>query len=352
MAATDRAPSLALPLNQGKWGTCAAHAFANAVSSGLIGKYDLAIEREKIVDMLLQQPETTRVREGIDIKDICVGWNRIMEKPYTWIDDTNKINTYKFKVTSEICSSTTEFVVDQIDNINDAYQELSIFQAAEIQILTHITIPGGRGHTHHAVSAFRAYDTAPNMRAMNSWGAVEPTLDVTTENFVKCIFLNVVVTKKQSSSSDRVAVTEQLPVTTLAWKEAYSKWSKKLIRITLSKIYQAGVDWNGKADLYEAAVVLNTLTSISDQYQAERIKYIMLCSDKLNEHNHPIGLLKAANTFLNMRIPRSSGSYSHLIFNPYDRYIRMLKLTMKVTPVVDWMEVNPRYWQHIERDIW
>jgi hypothetical protein len=223
MAATDRAPSLALPLNQGKWGTCTAHAFAHAVSSGLMGKYDVPIEREKIVEMLKQQPETARVWEGLDIKAICVGWNQIMEKTHIWIDDTNKTNRYKFKVTSKICSSTTEFVVDQIDNINDVYQELSIFQAAEIQILTHITIPGGRGHTHHAVSAFRVYDTAPNMRAMNSWGAVEPTLDVTRENFVKCIFLNVVVTKKQSSSSDR-AVPEQLPVTTLAWKEAYSKW--------------------------------------------------------------------------------------------------------------------------------
>jgi hypothetical protein len=224
MASTGRAPSLALPSNQGKWGTCAAHAFANAVSSGLMGKYDLAIEREKIVDMLLQQPETARVREGIDIKDICVGWNRIMEKPYTWIDDMDKTKIYKFKVTSKICSSTTEFIVDQIDSINDAYQQLFIFQAADIQILTHITTPDDRDHGDHAVSAFLAYDTAPKMRAKNSWGAVEPTLNVTRENFVKCVFLNVVITKKQSRSSYRVAVTEQLPVTTLAWKEAYSKW--------------------------------------------------------------------------------------------------------------------------------
>jgi hypothetical protein len=210
MAATGRAPSLALPLDQGKWGTCAAHAFAHAVSSDLM----------EIVEMLKQQPETARVWEGIDIKTICVGWNRIMRKSHIWIDDTKRTNRYKFKVTSKICSSTRKCVVNQIENINDAYQQLFIFQAADIQVLTHITIPDDRDHGHHAVSAFRTYDAAPKMRAMNSWGANQPTLNITRENFVKCIFLNAVVTEKQSSS-DRVA---RLPVPTLAWKEAYSKW--------------------------------------------------------------------------------------------------------------------------------
>ncbi|OEU10701.1 hypothetical protein FRACYDRAFT_246453 [Fragilariopsis cylindrus CCMP1102] len=230
MAATGRAPSLALPLDQGGWGTCAAYAFANAVSSGLMGKYDVPIEREEIVGMLKQQPETARVREGIDIKAICVGWNQIMEKPHIWIDDTNKTKSYKFKVTSKICSSTTEFAVDQIENINDAYQQLSIFQAAEIQILTHIIIPDHPDHGGHAVSAFRTYDAfrtndaAPKMRAMNSWGANQPTLNVTRENFVKCILLNVVITEKQSSSGRLDIVTEELPVTTLAWEEAYLMW--------------------------------------------------------------------------------------------------------------------------------
>ena len=224
MAATGRAPSLALPLDQGRWGTCAAHAFAHAVSSGLMGKYDVPIEREKIVEMLKQQLETARVWEGIGIKAICVGWNQIMEKPHIWIDDTNKTKRYKFKVTSKICSSTTEFAVDQIENINDAYQQLSIFQAAEIQILTHIIIPDHPDHGGHAVSAFRTYDAAPKMRAMNSWGANHPTLTVESKNFLKCILLNVVITKKQSTSDGLAIVTEELPVTTLAWREAYSKW--------------------------------------------------------------------------------------------------------------------------------
>merc|ERR1712238_522976 len=69
-----------------------------------------------------------------------------------------------------------------------------------------------------------------------------------------------------------------------------------------------------------------------------------------NEQNHPIGLLRAADTFRNHR-PRSSGSYSHEVFNPYDRYIQILKILTGVRPIMEWMEENSRYWERIERDL-
>ena len=84
----------------------------------------------------------------------------MMEKSHIWIDDTNKTNRYKFKVTSRICSSTTEFAVNQIENIDDAYQQLFIFQAADIQILTHIIIPGDREHGHQQGPVLREMERA------------------------------------------------------------------------------------------------------------------------------------------------------------------------------------------------
>jgi len=126
--------------------------------------------------------------------------------------------------------------------------------------------------------------------------------------------------------------------------------SKQLINSTLRHIYRLQPGWNGSEYLSTAIVILKTLSCIPDDNQSNRIRYIMLCSDKLNEQNHPIGLLQAANTFQTLR-PRSSGSYSHEVFNPYDRYIQILKVLTDVRPIMEWMEENTRCWEHVNRDL-
>mmetsp|Transcript_30169 Transcript_30169/g.34628 ORF Transcript_30169/g.34628 Transcript_30169/m.34628 type:complete len:2567 (+) Transcript_30169:24-7724(+) len=127
-------------------------------------------------------------------------------------------------------------------------------------------------------------------------------------------------------------------------------YSKELISSTLKHIYRLQPGWNGQEYMNTAIVILKTLSCIPDDDQGNRIKHIMLCSDKLNEQNHPIGLLRAAETFRNHR-PRSSGSYSHEVFNPYERYIQILKVLTGVRPIMEWMEENSRYWDRIDRDL-
>ena len=75
----------------------------------------------------------------------------------------------------------------------------------------------------------------------------------------------------------------------------YRKNADDLIHNTLKAIYMAPQGWQGNEILNAAVMILNSLASIPDDHQTERINFIMQCQEGLN--NHPLGLIKASLTW-------------------------------------------------------
>ncbi len=129
----------------------------------------------------------------------------------------------------------------------------------------------------------------------------------------------------------------------------YRKNADDLIHNTLKAIYMAPQGWQGNDILNAAVTVLSSLASIPDEHQKDRITLIMLCRERLNADNHPIGLMKASITFHNLR--QRPGSYSHELIDAYERYIGILKDLINVHAVLGWMEENRNAWASLDRDL-
>lgn len=130
----------------------------------------------------------------------------------------------------------------------------------------------------------------------------------------------------------------------------YRRKADVLIYNTLKAIYMAPQGWQGGDILSAAVTILNTLASIPDDYQKDRINLIMQCRERLNADNHPIGLIKASITFHSLR-QRPSASYSHELIDAYERYIGILKEMINVHSVYSWMEENRNTWASLDRDL-
>ena len=130
----------------------------------------------------------------------------------------------------------------------------------------------------------------------------------------------------------------------------YMKKSDGLITNTLRSLYTAPQGWHGNEILNAGVMVINSLASIPDIYQNDRISLIMQCRQNVNNDEHPIGLLRAPNAFHSMR-QRPSESYSHTLIDAYERYIDILKQMTHIRSVVKWMEENRSAWASLERDI-
>ena len=128
----------------------------------------------------------------------------------------------------------------------------------------------------------------------------------------------------------------------------YGKKADELIRDTLRTIYRAPQGWQGNDILNAAVMILNSLASIPDDYQKERINFMLQCQEGLN--NHPIGLVTAPVTFYNLR-HQPSGSYSHELIDAYDRYIGILKDMLSVHAISTWLEENRDAWSILDRDL-
>jgi len=131
----------------------------------------------------------------------------------------------------------------------------------------------------------------------------------------------------------------------------YGKKSDELIKDTLKNIYKAPQGWQGNDILSAASTILNSLSSIPDNFQKDRINCIMQCQGEgENTDNHPLGLIKASVAFYNLR-QRPSGSYSHELIDAYERYIGILKEMLSVHSVSTWMEENRHAWASLDRDL-
>ena len=130
----------------------------------------------------------------------------------------------------------------------------------------------------------------------------------------------------------------------------YKNGSENLIYNTLRAIYTAPHGWQGADTTRVALAILSTLASIPDDYQKERIGYIMQCTRVLNTaDNHPLGLITASIGFREME---TSGSYDpNKILDAYERYTGFLKEMMNIQSVYDWMEDNRDAWAQMESDL-
>jgi len=166
-------------LNQGHFGTCVAHAFAQALIRGLWWKYNIPCDASTFV--------TT-------VKARCPCWNghRTEQMPRDWnvkhaeegaaIENVDKTCRYNVRV---------EF--REIHSFEEARCEMQRAEILGMYMPCTITTSAD-GHNRHSVALTQCYKGTDEMCAVNRWGAKELHLDVTRQNFKLAITFDTIIT--------------------------------------------------------------------------------------------------------------------------------------------------------------
>mmetsp|Transcript_4662 Transcript_4662/g.6895 ORF Transcript_4662/g.6895 Transcript_4662/m.6895 type:complete len:265 (+) Transcript_4662:68-862(+) len=180
-------------LNQGQFGTCVAHAFAQALIQGLSQKYNIACDASTFV--------TT-------VKARCPCWNghRTEQMPRDWnvkhaeegaaIEDVDKTCRYNVRV---------EF--REIHSFEEARCEMQRAQILGMYMPCTITTSAD-GHSRHSVALTKCYQGTDEMYAVNSWGAKDKHLDVTRQNFKVAITFDTIITAATGGNGLSMPVPE------------------------------------------------------------------------------------------------------------------------------------------------
>lgn len=167
------------PLNQGLFGTCTAHAAAQALSTGLQVKYGVICRSDVIVEKV---KALCPCWDGRGLGVLVKNWNRVHDSEGAAIEDVDRRLLYNVKVATPI---------RQIDSFDEVYQELGRVEAQRRMIPCAIKA-GAQGHDRHAVALVRCYpDSQKKMEALNSWGATQAYMDVTPSNFLSAVSFDV-----------------------------------------------------------------------------------------------------------------------------------------------------------------
>jgi hypothetical protein len=159
----------ALPLNQGGFGTCVGHSFAQALTTGIQVKYGvpcdptLVVEKVKTLCECWDGHHTARMPEE---------WNAVHASSRASIEDMDKRRRYNVRVDCR-----------RIDDFAAARREM--LRAEHLRTMMPCTIAtDAAGHSHHSVALNACVPGCDDkMSALNSWGAQKTYMDVTPSNF-------------------------------------------------------------------------------------------------------------------------------------------------------------------------
>ena len=189
------------PSDQGDFGTCVGESFANAVAQGLLGKYHVAIDRDAFQTMVRF---ACSAWNGHEPEKMCEEWNSKHMQEGAWVAGRNNRGAFRVRVK---CTKTVD-----INRMHGWLQRRSLALRA-IGVIT--TEAGGR-HGLHAVTLVAAHKSAPNMQALNSWGASKPMMDVTRDNFKYAVAVEPVISAVMPVDGSR----QSIPQVTKAFKDA------------------------------------------------------------------------------------------------------------------------------------
>ncbi len=163
------------PLNQGGFGTCCAYGFAAALLSGLMNKYDVPVDR---VDLVTVVKTLCPCWEGHHVDQMVREWNAVQTAKVSWLENIDKQKRYHVRVESQ-----------RVDDLRLARAEF-----CKLDGLLHFVAVikmDVTAHKLHAVELIRCWpDSETDMQALNSWGAMTPTIRVTPENFVYALSID------------------------------------------------------------------------------------------------------------------------------------------------------------------
>lgn len=206
------------PLNQGNNGTCSAYAFGCVTSTNLMNKYDVAISAEKIKDDALEGAQTMKgedVRNGSTMSELGETWNT-SHNSTTLKADIDKAKWYRLRVE-----------LKEIKSFDAALEKMRELQQAGLQMMIALKTDK-KGHDNHAISAWQCDPIARTITAMNSWGAEQPTMTVTSENFLCAVTVDPIITHRAEGEEKTITYGRRnLHPTT----ERYNNMTKNFARV-------------------------------------------------------------------------------------------------------------------------
>ena len=176
---------MSAPLNQGSFDTCVAYAFSKCLVDGVLGKYAVPL---KIEDVLAQVKASCPCWNGSHIDILPNQWNgRVATNSDLYLEDVDNRCRYRVRVD-----------VRRIDTVEEAYAEVQKIEGV-LLLMTSIATEMD-GHETHAVAVDKPYKTPNEMRGLNSWGARQPFIEVTPDNFKYAVALDPIIIEKKKGS--------------------------------------------------------------------------------------------------------------------------------------------------------
>ena len=177
-------------LNQGGHGTCVGYAFSRVMTGCLCEKYGVTCDPEKFVEKV---KALCPCWEGHEPESMLEEWNEQHDKPGAAIEDVDQRLRYNVVVK-----------YTKITSYQAAHAEMKRQEALKMLMLCTISTDK-EGHDLHAVAL---HGTVPGgtMEAVNSWGARQPLLEVTPQNFLYAIRFDPNITAATKSGGRPQAI--------------------------------------------------------------------------------------------------------------------------------------------------
>ena len=162
-------------LNQGAFGTCVSYAFAQALQTGLMGKYGVPCNA---AELAVQIRTLCPCWNGHDTKRMVEEWNQAHKKESAAITDVDNQKRYNVRLTFR-----------EVLDFEEAYRETE--RAENLKMFLLCTVKTNEdGHAQHALAlagVFVSKAGDKKIQALNSWGANETYMDVSPQNFVSAV---------------------------------------------------------------------------------------------------------------------------------------------------------------------
>ncbi len=160
--------------DQGGFGSCAAHAFAGAVTAALRNKYGIEVDEDAIVNPLLASCKGAW--DGMHVDKLARKWNA----DASMLPDIDKKKRIVFTVELE-----------RYDTLSDAYKAFDDVRGFVAVIKT-----AKRGHKTHAVTLESRWPgSETDLHGKNSWGADKPILRIASTNFEHALMISPKITE-------------------------------------------------------------------------------------------------------------------------------------------------------------
>jgi len=159
-------------LNQGGLGTCVSYAFAQALQTGLMGKYGVPCNA---ADLVARVQTLCPCWDGHDADRMVNEWNKVHKKEKAAIIDVDNKTRYNVQVTSR-----------QVFDFEEAYRETERAENLKMYLLCTIKT-NEQGHVLHALAlagVFVSEGGDKKMQALDSKGSNKTYMDVSPLNFV------------------------------------------------------------------------------------------------------------------------------------------------------------------------